>query len=298
VNPDPTSTSPQKITFKSPDGLTLRAAAWGNPQAAPVLLLHGGGQTRHAWAGTAAALALEGWYAVCLDARGHGDSDWCPRGDYNHSSFADDVAAVCETFERAPVLVGASLGGISSLFALGRAQDEKRPTPASALVLVDIATRMEIDGARRILEFMSQKPQGFSSLEEAAEAIATYNPHRPPSRDLEGLKKNLRLKEDGRYRWHWDPAFIDGRLTPSSVEKLGSLDDAARGLSIPTLLVRGRMSDLLSQEGADEFLTQVPHAQFVDISGAGHMVAGDRNDHFTRAVLEFLAREVATALPA
>jgi pimeloyl-ACP methyl ester carboxylesterase len=79
---------------------------------------------------------------------------------------------------------------------------------------------------------------------------------------------------------------------------LDSLDDAARGLSIPTLLVRGRMSDLLSQEGADEFLAQVPHSQFVDISGAGHMVAGDRNDHFTRAVLDFLAREVANIPPA
>jgi pimeloyl-ACP methyl ester carboxylesterase len=76
------------------------------------------------------------------------------------------------------------------------------------------------------------------------------------------------------------------------MKTLGSLDDAARGLAIPTLLVRGRMSDLLSQEGADEFLAQVPHAHFADISGAGHMVAGDRNDHFTRAVLDFLAREV------
>ena len=298
MNRDDASTPSQAISFKSADGLTLRADAFGDPQAAPVLLLHGGGQTRHAWAGTAAALAEEGWYAVSLDARGHGDSDWCPRGDYDHESFSADITAVCEAFEQAPVLVGASLGGISSLFALGQAQEENRPAPASGLVLVDIATRMEIDGARRILEFMNQKPQGFSSLEEASEAIATYNPHRPRSRDLEGLKKNLRLKEDGRYRWHWDPAFVSGRLTPSSMKVINSLDDAARGLSIPTLLVRGRMSDLLSQEGADEFLVQVPHAQFVDISGAGHMVAGDKNDHFTRAVLDFLAREVANAPPA
>jgi pimeloyl-ACP methyl ester carboxylesterase len=264
----------------------------GNPQDAPVLLLHGGGQTRHAWAGTASALAAEGWYAVSLDLRGHGDSDWCPRGRYDHGSFAADVGAVAQVFERPPVLVGASLGGMSSLFALGQAQAEQRPPLAAALVLVDIATRMEIGGAKRILEFMSQKPEGFASLEEAAEAIASYNPHRPKSRDLNGLKKNLRLHEDGRYRWHWDPAFVDGRLTPDSVNMLSSLDAAARGLSIPTLLVRGRMSDLLSREGADAFLAQVPHAHFVDVSGAGHMVAGDRNDQFTRAVLDFLAHEV------
>ena len=282
----------EEIAFETPDGLTLRAGAWGDPKAAPVLLLHGGGQTRHAWAGTAAALAEDGWRAISLDLRGHGDSDWCPRGDYNHPAFAADVAAVAETLEKPPVLVGASLGGMSSLFALGRAQAENRPPPASALVLVDIATRMEIDGARRILEFMKQKPEGFTSLEEAAETIASYNPHRRKSGNLEGLKKNLRLKEDGRYRWHWDPAFVNDRLKPDSGKALDSLSDAARGLSIPTLLVRGRMSDLLSQEGADEFLEQVPHAHFVDVSNAGHMVAGDQNDHFTRAVLDFLAKEV------
>ena len=282
----------QALSFKTDDGLTLRADAYGNPKGHPVLLLHGGGQTRHAWAGTALALAKAGWYAVALDLRGHGESDWCPSGRYDHMSFAADVATVAEYFERPPVLVGASLGGMSSLFALGRAQREGRPAPASALVLVDIATRMELDGARRILDFMSQKPDGFDSLEEAAEAIASYNPHRPRPRDLSGLKKNLRLGEDGRYRWHWDPAFVNGRLTPDSMKVLDSLDTAARGLSIPTLLVRGRMSDLLSQEGANEFLAQVPHARFADVSGAGHMVAGDRNDLFTRAVLDFLSGEV------
>ena len=282
----------QTLSFKTDDGLTLRGDAYGNPKGHPVLLLHGGGQTRHAWAGTALALAEAGWYAVALDLRGHGESDWCPSGRYDHMSFAADVTTVAEYFERPPVLVGASLGGMSSLFALGRAQREGRPAPASALVLVDIATRMELDGARRILDFMSQKPDGFDSLEEAAEAIASYNPHRPRPRDLGGLKKNLRLGEDGRYRWHWDPAFVNGRLTPDSMKILDSLDSAARGLSIPTLLVRGRMSDLLSQEGANEFLAQVPHARFADVSGAGHMVASDRNDLFTRAVLDFLSGEV------
>ncbi|MDG2335859.1 MAG: alpha/beta hydrolase [Myxococcota bacterium] len=282
----------EEIAFKSPDGLTLRAEAWGNVNDEPVLLLHGGGQTRHAWAATAATLADEGWRAISLDLRGHGESDWCPRGDYGHPAFAADVTAVAEALPSPPVLVGASLGGMSSLFALGYAQAEGRPTPGSALVLVDIATRMEMGGAQRIMNFMKQKPDGFKDLEEVADAIATYNPHRKKPSNLEGLKKNLRLHEDGRYRWHWDPAFVEGRLGPDRSHILRDLDNAARGLSIPTLLVRGRMSDLLSQEGADEFLAQVPHAQFVDVSGAGHMVAGDQNDLFTRSVLDFLTREV------
>jgi len=275
--------------FRSTDGLELVADAFGDPEATPVLLLHGGGQTRHAWSGTGEALAARGWYAVSLDLRGHGDSAWCPQGDYRHTAFATDVASVARALDQPPVLVGASLGGIASLFAIGQSTAAGGAPIARALVLVDIATRMQIDGAQRILSFMRANPDGFADLEEAADAIASYNPHRPRPKDVGGLRKNLRQHEDGRYRWHWDPAFVEGRLNPSAMGELGTLDDAARRLDIPALLVRGRMSDLLSEEDAQHFLSLVPHAAYVDVSGAGHMVAGDRNDHFSRAVIEFLA---------
>jgi len=278
--------------LESADGLTLVADAYGDDGAPPVLLLHGGGQTRHAWAGTGVALAAEGYYAVSLDLRGHGESDWCPNGDYRHNAFAADTAAVAASFDRPPVLVGASLGGLSSLFALAEARSAGRPTPAAALVLVDIATRMQVDGARRILAFMNAHPDGFESLDEAADAIHAYNPHRPRPKDPSGLEKNLRLRGDGRYRWHWDPAFVEGRLTPSAMNELDRLDDAARSLEIPALLVRGRMSDLLSEDDAQHFLDLAPHARFVDVSNAGHMVAGDRNDQFSRAVIDFLTERV------
>ena len=281
----------RSLELQSSDGLTLRADAWGNENDAPVLLLHGGGQTRHAWAGTGLTLAKAGWYAVSMDLRGHGESDWCPKGNYEHLTFGADTAHVARSFHQKPVLVGASLGGLSSLFALGDAHEEGQDSPASALVLVDIAPRMERDGARRVLEFMNGAPNGFESLEEAADAIAKYNPHRPRPKDLEGLRKNLRQREDGRYHWHWDPAFINGRTEPTLINHEERLERAAQSLTIPTLLVRGRMSDLITEEGAQEFLKQVPHAHYVDVSGAGHMVAGDRNDKFTSAVTEFLSSE-------
>jgi len=281
----------KRISLRAADGLVLAADAWGEADRPPVVLLHGGGQTRHAWSGTGEVLAREGWYAVSVDLRGHGDSDWCPRGDYEHTSFSADTAAVARSFATPPVLVGASLGGISSLFALGEAAGAGDPPIARALILVDIATRMEMDGAQRIIDFMRSNPDGFESLDDAAEAVSRYNPHRPRPRDPSGLAKNLRLQDNGRYRWHWDPAFVDGRLRPQAMQELSSLDAAARALTIPTLLVRGRMSDLLSEEGAREFLGQVPHAEFVDVSGAGHMVAGDRNDKFTQAVVEFLRKQ-------
>ena len=167
-------------------------------------------------------------------------------------------------------------------------------TLCSGLVLVDIAHRMEGDGRDRIGQFMTAHLDGFASLDEAADAIAAYNPHRPRPKDLSGLAKNLR-ERDGRWYWHWDPRFVQGRFdfedeTRASMLAPGRLAEAARSLRVPTLLVRGRQSDLLSEDGAREFLALVPHAEYADVSGAGHMVAGDRNEVFNGAVLGFLDR--------
>jgi peroxiredoxin len=136
---------------------------------------------------------------------------------------------------------------------------------------------------------------GFASLQEVADAVAAYNPHRPRPADLSGLRKNVRQRADGRWVWHWDPRFqtgprehnMDGHLSMVRAERL---DTAARTLTAPVLLVRGKVSDLLSEEGARQFLALVPDAEFVDVEGAGHMVAGDRNDHFNNAVVGFLGR--------
>ncbi|HWP64504.1 MAG TPA: alpha/beta fold hydrolase [Candidatus Limnocylindria bacterium] len=258
--------------------------AYGDPAHPPVLLLHGGGQTRHAWGGTAAALAAHGWHAIALDTRGHGDSEWAPDGDYTVDTLAADLRCVVGTLGTRPALVGASLGGITALLAEGEAT-----TPISrALVLVDVAPRVEAPGVHRIVSFMTGHPDGFASLEEAADAIAAYNRHRPRPSDVSGLRKNLRLGPDGRYRWHWDPALMSDKR-PGATQNPERQEAAARRLTVPTLLVRGRMSDLLSEAGARAFLALVPHARYADVSGAGHMVAGDRNDAFTRAVVDFLA---------
>jgi len=274
--------------FDASDGIQLTGDCFGDSTNRPAILLHGGGQTRHSWSGTAQSLARAGWYAITIDLRGHGESDWDPKGTYHHESFRNDVVEVARKMSEPPVLIGASLGGISSLLAIHEAGNEL----ASALVLVDIATRMEAAGANRIMEFMKGGEDGFASLEEVADAVSAYNPHRPRPKDISGLEKNLRLGDDGRYRWHWDPDFmkVDPNHEGENFVTPTLLDDAAASLELPTLLVRGRMSDLLSEEGAKTFLEQVPHADFADVSGAGHMVAGDRNDLFSEAVLGFLAK--------
>jgi non-heme chloroperoxidase len=281
----------ERLALAGMGGITLVGEAWGDPGAPPALLLHGGGQTRHAWGGTARALATDGWRAIAVDLRGHGDSAWAEDGDYSFEAFAADVAALARRSTEPPVLVGASLGGISSLIAIG-----ELGAPARALVLVDVAARIERDGVQRIVGFMTARPEGFASLEEAADAIAAYNPHRQRPPSLAGLAKNLRRGEDGRWRWHWDPRFIIGRAPRSHEPGMPErMDAAARAIRIPTLLVRGQLSDLLSEQGARHFLELVPHARFVDVSDAGHMVAGDRNDRFTDAVRGFLRAELAAA---
>lgn len=273
----------QTVSFTGHAGITLAGDAWGDPTAPAVVLLPGGGQTRHSWRGTGRAIARAGWYAISLDARGHGDSAWADDGDYTIDAFAGDLRAVASTFASRPVVVGASLGGITAMVVEG-----ETPGTASAVVLVDVAAKIEIAGAERVRAFMTAFPEGFASLEEAADVVAAYLPHRPRPRQLGGLTKSLRQGPDGRWRWHWDPRFLGGARPPSDVANPPRLAAAARGLTVPTLLVRGRQSDVLSEEGAEDFLRLVPHARYVDVSEAGHMVAGDRNDLFTDAVLGFL----------
>ncbi len=269
-------------------GLKIAADCWGRDGDPLVLLLHGGGQTRHAWKGTGEALAAAGFRTYSLDARGHGDSDWAPDGDYEQDGMVDDLAAVVAALgDPRPVLVGASMGGGVSLCAIGDGKVDAR-----ALVLVDMAPRIEAEGAQKILAFMRQNPDGFDSLEQVADAIASYQPHRERPRQLDGLKKNVRLDENGRLRWHWDPDWISDRPFVEVDTRWERLEVAAQELNksrLPTLLVRGGLSDVLSEEGAEEFLATCPHATYVNVTDAAHMVAGDRNDIFTSAVADFLA---------
>jgi len=275
--------NPQRVSYQVNDGVKLEGDAWGVSDAAPVLLLHGGGQTRHAWGGTARALAEQGWYAVAVDLRGHGDSGWSPDGNYQIDVYVEDLHRVLPHFKQRPVLVGASLGGMTALLTAGEA-----PQPVSAaVVLVDITPRVEQKGVDRIRAFMTARPEGFASLEEVADTIAEYIPHRPRPKDLSGLQKNLRLRADGRYRWHWDPQLINPERFARQRDPERLLA-AARSLRVPTMLVRGGISDVVSEETTKEFLAAVPHAKYVDVAGAGHMVAGDRNDAFSKSVIEFL----------
>lgn len=276
------------MDVRATGGLLLagtRHAVSGELQANRSLVYaHGFGQTRHAWARTARKLADQGYPGLAYDARGHGDSQSNPVDlAYAGDQFADDLIIVAGEQEQAPVLIGASMGGLFGLIA-----ESRWPGLFQAMVLVDITPRWEAAGLQRILGFMTAFPAGFDSLEHASDSIAAYLPHRRSRKTPHELRELLRQGEDGRWRWHWDPRLID-ELARDSEQHQDAIAEAASRIRCPILLISGGRSDLVSEKTVEEFRTLVPHAHHVHLPQATHMVAGDDNDTFTATVLEYLA---------
>lgn len=275
-----------KTVHLTGNGVRLEADLHGHEDGPAVILMHGGGQTRHAWKKGADALADSGFHAVSFDLRGHGGSDWSADGIYSLERYVDDAAAVLAQVSSPAALVGASMGGATALMVAAR-----QPEHVAALVLVDVTPTVNEAGADRIVAFMQGNRDGFASVEEAADAVARFMQHRPRPSDPSGLRKNLREGEGGRLFWHWDPAlFGAGRVERAVVE--AEVAEAAGQVRCPTLLVRGAMSEVVGPENVEQFKRLIPHAEVIDIAGAAHMVAGDRNDPFNDAVIGFLERTV------
>lgn len=167
------------------DGLRLAASVAGERGQPGAVLLHGAGQTRHSWRGTVATLGALGYHALAYDARGHGESGWSPQSDYSFERLADDLDAVVGHLGGVPAFVGASMGGMTALHSIGRSQAEY----ARSIVLVDIAPRVEQKGVKRVHDFLNGHRNGFASIEEASDAVAAYNPHRPRPSNPQGLMK-------------------------------------------------------------------------------------------------------------
>ncbi len=277
------------VEFRGVDGITLVADEWNRDSAdavdrPTVLMLHGGGQNRFSWKNTGDVFADCGHHVIALDTRGHGDSDRAPDADYAIETLTADVMAVLDAIERPVVLIGASMGGLTGILAAAQAG----PDQVCKLILVDVVPRYEKAGSARIRAFMASHMHGFDSLTQAADAVAAYLPHRTKPRSPDGLKKNLRLR-GGRWYWHWDPALMT-KPGDDPALRTEKIEAAAIGLSIPILLIRGKLSDVVSADGVRDFLGKVPSAEFVELSDAGHTAAGDDNDAFTDVVVEFVSR--------
>ena len=277
--------------FEGFTSLEIAASMFGPNDGFPVLLAHGGGQTRLAWKRVLHELGAAGYRAIAIDLRGHGDSEWSADGAYDMRDFAADLVVISDQLERRPALVGASLGGIAGMIATG----ELAPDSFASLTLVDIAPKMEESGVSRVVGFMqAHVNDGFASPEEAAKVIADYLPHRPERKSSGNLNRYLRRRDNGRYYWHWDPKFIENvtkSRNDSSEDRdggLNSLSKAVSKLTLPVHLIRGGSSDLVSEDAVAHLRELVPDVHYTDIAGAGHMVVGDHNDAFCSAILTFL----------
>ena len=270
------------------NGLEFAYNEFGNERDPLVLFAHGAGQTRHAWFESAKELSENGFRTVVFDARGHGDSGWPPDQAYTIQDFARDLRDVACNFSNGsggPHIVGASLGGLSALVSEGVLE----PGVFTSITLVDITPNMNFSGVEKIMGFMSaNSSSGFESLDRAAETISLYLPHREKPGKLDGLRKNLRLKDDGRWYWHWDPALIDSFYKQAREESIDQFDAALRSIKVPIHLVRGRMSELVTEASVKHFMELAPHAQYTDVANASHMIAGDSNETFNSAVVDFL----------
>lgn len=275
--------------FVTWDGLRLIADVGGADGAPLVVLLHGGGQTRHSWSNAQKSLIGEGYRVINFDARGHGESDWSQNGDYGLPVRSRDLATVIGDYHGPIALVGASMGGMTSFYAVGHGIVPS----VQALIMVDIVIHPAAIGVQNIRHFMAAHADGFSSVDEAADAVAAYNPQRTRPRDTRGLMRNLRKRPNGRLHWHWDPRMLDADSIPENHTWTDELVAVSDRVCLPTLVIRGEQSDIVDDAGVAEMRALVPQTEVFTIPDSGHMVAGDKNDVFNSGVIDFLRRSVA-----
>ncbi len=270
--------------FTVVEGRQVHYLEWGPSGAAPLVCLHGGGQTAYMWEELGDALRSR-YHVLAPDLPAHGDSDPVDDPDLSRHALAATIPALLDEFgiDRA-VFIGASLGGITSLTLAAT-----RPERVAAIVLVDIGHRLEDEGVNRIIEFMTRH-ESFASLDEAATEVAAYLPNRSNVKP-DNLRRNLRQRPDGR--WEWKHSL--GRRMRSANFKLGGwreltagLDEEMPHLTCPVLVLRGAKSDVLSDEGAEEVAALIPDARLATITSAGHHAAGDNPQSTVDVVSGFL----------
>jgi pimeloyl-ACP methyl ester carboxylesterase len=270
------------------DGRQVHYLEWGYAGLPAVLCLHGGGQTAYMFEDLGAALAGR-YHVLAIDLPHHGDSDPLHALDeHGPRAYSATLPPVLEAFGlETPVLVGASMGGMTSIFLA-----DSHPELVRAIVLIDVGHQLEEEGVEKIIEFLSAH-ESFGSLEEAADAVAEYLPFRQKPPDPQRLTRNMRQRPDGRWEWkHGIHRRVQGRGGLARLrnwrEVIAGVEDAARGLRCPVLVLRGSESDVLSDEGAEAVTALIPDARLEVIERAGHLAAGDNPRSTVSLISRFL----------
>jgi len=264
------------------DGLFLAADAYGPASGQPVLFFHGGGQSRRSWRGAARNVGAAGYRAITIDLRGHGESDWAADGDYLLDAYARDVEALIDGFDDPVILVGASRGGQSALVGGSR-----RPGRVRLIMLADVAPLLRDEGVDAIRDFFKASAAGFANVDEAADALSVHLGQKRIA-NASGLKKAMRVGNDGRLFWQWDPRTVSPEFLNPPSEGL-ALEEAAARLRDPVVLVRAELSSIVTDESVALFRQLTTQLKVVVAHGVGHMFTGDRNDAFAETLLDHLS---------
>jgi len=268
--------------FVSVGPLRLHYLDWGTEGKPFMLLLHSNFQTCHTWDFFALTMCQE-YHVLSLDLRGHGDSDWSPKSEYNHAAYLSDLEGLADTLKLPRfLLIGNAMGGMIFM-----AYAANHPEKARGLVMVDSAIEGQSEGGQEIRRFVTA-PDELDSFEDFVERTYTFNPRRSKEQFRGSLRHSLKQLPNGKWTWKYDKIFRDPtiRRTPSHTSQ--QLWEFAARVQCPTLVFRGALSRVMSQETAAKLRDTLPHSRLIVQEGAGHMVMGDKPVEFERAVRAFI----------
>ena len=253
---------------------------WGG-SGHPMLFLHGGGLNAHTW--DVVALMLRDRYrCIALDQRGHGDSEWSPVIDYGVDVQSRDVAGFIDALALAnPVVVGQSMGGLNAL-----AYATRHHAKMKGLVVVDVGPEINAAGAQRIRDFAST-PE-LDSLDAFLALAVKFNPLRDPAVLRRSLYYNLRETPAGKWSLKHDQRRSSAEAAELAAQQRTRLAGEIPGIGCPVLIVRGGLSDVLTDEAAERFARWLPNARWVRVEQAGHNVQGDNPAGLLDAMRQFL----------
>jgi pimeloyl-ACP methyl ester carboxylesterase len=261
------------------NGLRFHFREWGDQSARPLVVLHG--FTGHAASWDSFAAAMAGRYRVlCLDQRGHGESDWTE--DYSTEAMVSDVAAFVGALGLVKYdLLGLSMGGSNAIHFAG-----SNPAGLERLVIVDIGPEIVRSGLGRINSGV-QATDTFDTPEDAIAAGRRANARADEHELRHRVRNNLLLTADGKWTYRYDRRLRDSsqsRPRPSTDENWA----AWQRIDVPTLLIRGSESDILASEIAAKMVETNPNCRFVEVAGSGHSIPLEAPRGFLEAVRTFL----------
>ena len=283
--------------------LRLHYVDWGNPDAPPLLLVHGGRDHCRNWDWVARRLRKD-WHVIAPDLRGHGDSEWSKSANYGAAAYIYDLAQLVHQLKLAPVtIVSHSLGGtITTRFAGVFPESVKRfvaieglgrsPKSTAEIAAKPIEQRMRswIDEQRQLA---GRLPRRYKSIDEAFARMQEQNKHLSLEQARHLTMHGINQNEDGTFSWKFDNYV---RLWPPYDMPQTDVEALWRQITCPSLLIYGKES-WASDPRQDGRAAHFKNATIVSVDGAGHWVQHDKLDTFLGLVAPFIHGKPLPQLP-